>query len=256
MDLGLKGKNAVVTGAGRGLGESIAEHLSKEGANVAIISRTKRDLEHLFNKMGGEEKGHYSITCDLTDEGIPEKVFVELTQEFGEIDILVNNLGGTLNIKDPFCSINDWRTLWRLNMEVALELNNLVIPGMKRKKWGRIVHISSISALENQGPVPYCSIKAALTAYNRAMGRVVSPDGIIMTSVLPGAVYTQDGYWDITSKTNPSHVEKYLQERMAIKRFGRPEEIANMVIFLCSQHASFCVGSTIPIDGGQGRCFF
>jgi 3-oxoacyl-[acyl-carrier protein] reductase len=256
MDLGLLGKNAVVTGAGRGLGESIAEHLSQEGAHVAIISRTKRDLDRVLGKIGGKEKGHYSVACDLTTEGMPRKAFSELTKKFGEVDILVNNLGGTLDIKDPFCSINDWRTLWRLNMEVAIEFNNLVIPAMKKKQWGRIVHISSISALENQGPVPYCSIKAALTAYNRAMGRVVSPDGIIMTSVLPGAVYTTGGYWDITSKTNPTHVEKYLQERMAIKRFGNPDEIANMVIFLCSQHASFCVGSTIPVDGGQGRCFF
>lgn len=87
------------------------------------------------------------------------------------------------------------------------------------------------------------------------MVRVVSADGVIMMSVLPGAVFTKDGYWDYTSKTNPAHVEKYLKERMAIKRFGTPDGIANIVTFLCSEHAYFCVGSDIVVDGGQGRTF-
>ena len=141
-------------------------------------------------------------------------------------------------------------------MEVAIELNNCVIPHMKEQKWGRIVNISSISSLENQGPVPYCSIKSALTAYSRSMGRVLAPEGIIMTSVLPGAIFTDGGYWDKTSVTDPEHVKKYLNERMAIKRFGTLDEIGNVVTFLCSQQASFCVGSMVPVDGGQGRCFF
>ena len=98
-------------------------------------------------------------------------------------------------------------------------------------------------------------MKAALTAYTRSMGRVLAPDGIIMIAVLPGAVFTEKGYWDITSKTNPEHVRKYLSERMAIKRFGTLDEIGTVVTFFCSQHASFCVGSTVVIDGGQGRCF-
>ena len=85
---------------------------------------------------------------------------------------------------------------------------------------------------------------------------MLAPDGIVMTAVLPGAVFTEGGYWDIASTERPEHVEKYLEDRMAIHRFGKPDEIGNFVVFLCSEQASFCTGSIIPIDGGQGRGFF
>ncbi len=256
MNLGIKNKKALVTGAGRGLGRAIALELAKEGAKVVAISRRRLYLESLLKELGGRRQGHFILDADLTKDGMPEKVYTNIRKHFGEIDILVNNLGDTLDIRDPYCSIADWRRIWRINMEVAIETDNLVIPFMRKKRWGRIVNISSIAALENQGPVPYCTIKAALNAYTRSMGRVVAPEGIIMTSVLPGAVYTEGGYWDITSKKNPEHVRKYLSERMAIKRFGKPGEVAAVVAFLCSEQASFCVGSAVAVDGGQGRVFF
>ena len=94
-----------------------------------------------------------------------------------------------------------------------------------------------------------------MNAYTRSMGRLVSPDGINISAVLPGAVFTTGGYWDYTSQNNPAHVEKYLKERMAIRRFGTLDEIGKVVTFLCSEHASFIVGSSVLVDGGQGRCF-
>ena len=255
MDLGIKGKRALITGASRGLGRSIALNLAKEGVKIAVVSRTEQELNGLVKEIGGKEEGHYFIVCDLTEDRKPEEVCKELQQKFGNPDIVINNLGGTMDIKDPFYSIKDWRKLWRFNIEVAIELNNLLTPYMKEQKWGRIVNISSISSLENQGPVPYCTIKAGLTAYSRSMGRVLSSDGIVMTSLLPGAVFTEGGYWDCTSQNNPEHVKKYLEERMAIKRFGTLDEIGTIVTFLCSQHVSFCVGSSFLVDGGQGKCF-
>ncbi len=255
MELGIKGKKAIVTGGGRGIGKSIAINLAKEHVKVAIIARAESDLKAVVEKMGGKDKGHYMIGADLTKPDAPKKIFEELQKYFGEPDILVNNLGDSLDIKDPFCSLDDWRMLYRINLEVAIELNNLVIPYMKEKGWGRIINISSIAGLENQGPIPFCSMKAALTAYSRSMGRVLAPDGIIMVALLPGAVFTEKGYWDITSKTRPEHVEKYLNERMAIKRLGTIDEIGTIVTFLCSVHTSFCVGSTVVVDGGQGRSF-
>ena len=135
-------------------------------------------------------------------------------------------------------------------------LNGMLIPNMRQDNWGRVVHISSISSMENHGPVTYCSMKAALTAYTRSLGGVVAPDGVVVSAVLPGAVYTEGGYWDITSKQNPEHVEKFLGERQRIGRFGETEEIGNYVTFLCSEHASFNTGSIVPIDGGQGRGYF
>lgn len=257
MKLGLEGKRALVTGAGRGIGRSIALCLAREGARVAVVSRTASDIESLVDEMGGATLGHVGIAMDLLPNTAPSELVEKLKKaNFDPIEIVVHNLGGTLNLTDPFCSVEDWRQVWRFNLEVAIELNLLLIPPMREKQWGRIVHISSISAMENHGPVPYCSIKAALTAYSRSMGRVLAPDGIVMSAVLPGAVFTEGGYWDTASKERPEHVRKYLAERMAIRRFGQLDEIGNAVAFLCSDKASFFIGSIVPIDGGQGRGFF
>lgn len=252
MDLGLTGKKVLVTGASRGLGRSIAACLAKEGARVALVARNHEEMESFLEEYGQQ---HLALTYDLMEKDNPGKMVKDLTMKMGEPDIVVHNVGGTLDITDPFCSLDDWQKVYRFNLEIAVELNLLLIPYMQRQKWGRVVHVSSVAALENQGTVPYCSIKAALCAYTRSMGRFVSKDGINISAVLPGAVYTEGGYWDKTSKEKPEHVEKYLKERMAIQRFGEPDEIGKVVTFLCSKHASFIVGSNFLVDGGQGKSF-
>lgn len=257
MNLGLKGKRAFVTASGRGLGRSIATCLAREGASVGVCARTQSDIDELLAEIGGTANGHFGMSVDLVSDAGPAALIGKLKEsEFWPLDIVVHNLGGTLDINDPYCGIDDWRRVWRANLEVALELNHEILPEMRKRRWGRSIFISSISAMENHGPVPYCSIKAALTAYARSMGRVVARDGIVLTAILPGAVYTAGGYWDEASRDRPDHVEKYLSERMAIGRFGKPEEIGDFVAFLASEQASFCIGSVVPIDGGQGRGFF
>ncbi|NQU67570.1 MAG: SDR family oxidoreductase [Candidatus Marinimicrobia bacterium] len=253
MDLLINGKKALVTGAGRGLGRSIASCLAEEGVDVALVSRTRQDLETFREQYG---LNHMGFTYDLLPPNNPTKMFQEVKEKFGLPDIIVHNVGGTLDITDPMCTIEDWQKVYRFNLEIAIEINLLAIPHMKDKNWGKIVHISSIAALENQGTVPYCSIKAALTAYSRSLGKNLASDGINVSSVLPGAVFTEGGYWDFTKQSRPEHVEKYLKERMSIRRFGEPDEIGKIVTFLCSDHASFIVGSAITVDGGQGLCFF
>lgn len=254
MDFGIKGKYALVTGASRGIGESIAINLAKEGAKVAIVARTESDLKAVMKKMAG--KGHYMIGADLTQEDMPEKIIHKLENNFGEIDILVNNLGSTLDITDPFCSLSDWRKVYRVNFEVSVEMNNLVIPMMEQKKWGRIVNISSTAGMENNGPVTYCSMKAALTAYSRSMGRVLAKTGIVMSAIFPGAVFTRGGFWDKVMNERPEHAEKYLAERCPLGKFGEPDDIGTMVVVLCSEQAKFCQGTIFPVDGGQSRHYF
>lgn len=257
MNLGLNDKRAIVTGSGRGIGMGIVKCLAAERAKVGIIARTAVDVKKLLKEVGGEEMGHVGVCIDLTPDGAPPNLVKALKEKaFWPIDIVVHNLGGTLDIKDPFCSIEDWRRLYRFNFEVAVELNLLLVPKMQERKWGRVVHISSISAMENHGPVTYCAMKAALTAYTRSFGGVVAPDGVVVSAVLPGAIFTEGGYWDTTFKTNPEHVQKFLTERQRIGRFGNIEEIANYVTFLCSELASFNTGSIVPVDGGQGRGYF
>lgn len=255
MELGINGKLALVTGASRGIGKAIALGLAAEGARLAVVSRSKTGLSSLMADMPQRNR-HFSIALDLEKEESPRLLFQKLKKEFGIPEIIVHNLGGTLDIKDPFCSSKDWRRVLRLNFESAVEINNLIVPCLQKRKWGRVIHISSISAMENHGPVTYCAAKAALTAYTRSFGGVVAPDGVVVCAVLPGAVFTKSGYWDIISRKNLDHVKKFLTERQRIGRFGRPEEIANFVVFLCSELASFNTGSIIPVDGGQGRGYF
>lgn len=252
MDLGIKGRKALVTGGGRGLGLSIASNLAREGVQVAVVARSTADVE-AFVRLHG--KGHVGLAYDLMEEGAPAAMAAELQKRFGHPDILVHNVGGTLDITDPMCGLTEWRKVYRFNLEIAVELNLLFVPHLRKQKWGRIVHVSSIAALENQGTVPYCSVKAALNAYTRSFGRFVSADRINVSAVMPGAVFTEGGYWDTASRERPEHVEKYLSDRMAIRRFGKPEEIGAIVAFLCSEHASFVVGSAVLVDGGQGRVF-
>jgi NAD(P)-dependent dehydrogenase (short-subunit alcohol dehydrogenase family) len=257
MNLGIEGRTALVTAASRGLGRSIAKCLAQEGVKIAAVARTESDIASLMSEIGGPARGHRGFVIDLVRDDGPASLLAQMRDSgCPPVNIVVHNLGGDLAIKDPFCSVEDWRRVWRINVEVAVELNLALVPPMQQKKWGRIVFISSISSMENHGAVPYCAAKAAVNAYARSMGRVLAKDGIIMTSVLPGAVLTEGGYWDKSSRERPEHVRKYLSERMAIGRFGRPDEIGEVVAFLCSEYASFCVGSIVPVDGGQGRGFF
>jgi len=256
MNLGIKNKKALVTGGGRGIGRAIALDLAREGAKVAVVSRTESDLKEVIAKMGGRKKGHYYFACDLAKEKSAEKTMKAVFKNFGTPDIMINNVGETLGIVDPYCSIKDWRKVFRINLEVAVEFNNLVIPNMKKKRWGRIINIASTASMENNGPIAYCSAKAALPAYTRSLGRVLASEGIVVSTVLPGAVAAPGSYWDKAQRQRPEHARKYLRERCPLLRFGTPEEISGMVVFLCSELASFCQGSIIPVDGGQSRHFF
>ena len=251
MDLGISGKKALITGGGRGLGLNIAEALAAEGATITLVARTQTDLDR-FRATHGEQ--HDGIRLDLMEEGAPGKL-VAMLRERGLPDIVVHNVGGTLDITDPLCGVDAWRASYRFNLEIAVELNHLLIPHLIAQRWGRVVHISSIASLENQGPPTYCAMKAALTAYTRSVGRYVSPHNVAVSAVLPGAVLTAGGYWDKACSERPEHVERYLKERMAIQRFGTPDEIGKLTTFLCSEHAAFVAGTAFTVDGGQGRGF-
>lgn len=258
MDLGIEKKIALVTGASRGLGRAIAKSLAREGASLILNSRNEQDLQSFVEEIYtqfGSENSHRWFCEDLASPEGPANLINFLEEKEIQPDIVIHNVGGNLNVTDPLCSLDQWRSVMRINVEIPIELNRIFIPAMQKKRWGRVCHISSIAGLENQGPPSYCAAKSSLIAYSRSVGRYVAKDGVVITSVLPGAVFTEGGYWDIASQTRPSHVQKYLADRMAIQRFGKPEEIAEVVAFLSSNLASFCIGSSFLVDGGQGRLF-
>lgn len=259
MELGLTGKKVFITGGASGIGKAIVKEFLKEGSFVVFTSRKQDNIDALYQDFEQYNQNVHGICVDVSEYNSADKVKVALQRiklNVNDFDVLVNNAGDTLGVTDHFCSLEDWRRVYRLNLEVHIEYVNLFTQGMLKRKWGRVVNITAGAALENSGPVPYCSFKAAYTAYTRSMARVLAETGIVMSAVLPGVVFTENGHWQEVLKTRPEHAEKYLQERTTLKRFGTPEEISPMVVLLASELASFCIGSIVPVEGGQARHYF
>ncbi len=250
MELGIAGRRALITGASRGLGRSIAAALASEGARVAVVARSGPDLATLVAQLGGGEAGHCAIAADLMPEGAPSQVLQELEHRFGVPEIVVHNVGGTLGVQGALAPPEDWRRVWRLNLEIAIEMNQVLLPAMQERRWGRVVHISSIAAARATGGVPYAAAKAALNAYVAGVGRAVAGDGVIVTAVMPGAILTEGGHWERAAQAEPDRVARLLAERVAVHRFARPEEVSDFVVFLCSERAALFAGAILPIDGG------
>jgi 3-oxoacyl-[acyl-carrier protein] reductase len=255
MNLGIKKKIALVTGGANGIGKSISVELANEGVTVFFTSRSQKtisEMESILKKYNANCKGFkvdFLIKSSLNN-------FLNKIKKI-KIDILVNNAGQTFDITNPYCGISDWHKLMKVNFDTPVQIVNAVVPYMKKAKWGRIVNITSCAGLENSGPVTYTVSKAALTAYTRTMGRILATESknIVMTAIFPGVVVTKGGHWEKILKTNPKHAKKYLKERCPLGRFGEVDEISPVVIFYCSQFASFSHGAIIPVDAGQSRHF-
>lgn len=239
-----------MTGASRGIGRQIAIDLANSGVCVIGIARPSDSLLSLEAQLRESRGGGRTIGLDLDGEKASEAIIEQAPES---VDILIHNVGGNLGLTNPLGSSDEFLRVISHNMALSIDLNAHYIPRMQKKGWGRVCHISSISALENQGPPSYSAAKASINSYVRGLGRYVAKDGVVVTSLMPGAVLTEGGYWDEAVKSRPEHVEKFIAERMAIGRFGTVEEISNVALFLVSEASSFMTGSCILVDGGQGR---
>ena len=252
MQIDLTNKIALVTGGTKGLGRAIVKSLLNSGA---IVFFTSRDKDEISKAITDRIKNSYPIQADMSrTEGI-NLTYNQIVDKFGRIDILVNNIGHTLEITDPYTSKDDWSKVMNLNFLCHVETINKFLPLMKEKDWGRIINITSIAGLEISGPAPFNSAKAAFTAYTRSIGRLlaIENNNIVMTAVAPGIVVTEGGHWEKVLKENPEHAEKYLNERAVLGRFGEIQEVTDIIVFLSSENASFFHGSIIQVDGGQSR---
>jgi len=180
MDIGIAGKRVLVTGASQGIGRAIALSFAQEGCRVAVIARREKELKDVVAEMGGTRKGHSYCAIDLMDEDAPARAVKELTDAQDEFEIVVHNIGGTLGMKNPLAPMEDWQRVWRFNVGIAQEINALVIPPMREKQWGRVIHISSVAALDLRGSCGYGPSKAYLNAYTKVLGRAVAPDGVVV----------------------------------------------------------------------------
>jgi 3-oxoacyl-[acyl-carrier protein] reductase len=248
MELGLNGKNVIVTGGSKGIGRSIALAFADHGANVAICSRGPEALKETADEL--EQKGVkvHSATCDITD-GAALETFMESAHEaLGGVDILVNNASG-FGISDDE---KGWQAGFNTDMMATARASWKVIPWMEAAGGGAIVHIASISGFgSSAGTAPYGAVKAAIMSYGASQAVELAPKNIRVNAVAPGSIEFPNGTWDMVKRHNE---QMYEHVRMGIpfKRMGAPEEVANVVIFLASDAASWVTGRTIAVDGGQG----
>lgn len=256
MDLGIEGKRVLITGASRGIGKATALEFAKENCRVTVIARNENKLEEVVKQMGGIEKGHSLCSVDLMRPGTPTKTVIELIKK-EPYDIVIHNVGGTLNVKDILSPIENWQKVWQYNVGIAIEMNRYLIPPMQKQKWGRIIHISSISAKNLRGSGPYGAAKSFLNAYTQVVGKGVAKDGIVVSALMPGAVYSVGGPWDENSDINKDDKgaffrkkADFLRHHHACGRLGTAEEIAPFAIFMASKYVTFANGTLINIDGG------
>lgn len=254
MLINLKNKKALVTGGGTGIGRYIVKAFADAGAKVAFTSRNKKSISETL-KLMSTPNNHKGYNIDLSKKGNVSKFYKKVKRDFKHIDILVNNIGHTLNKKNPFSKLEDWEKVMRLNFFTAVEMNNYFIGDMKKKNWGRIINITSVAGMEISGPSTFNASKAALTAYTKSVGRALALEkrNVVMTAVAPGIVYTEKGHWTKMIKKNPKHAKKYLNERVPLGRFGTMDETTGIIVFLASDHASFFHSSIIHADGGHSK---
>lgn len=254
MEISLKGKGIVITGASKGLGSVCARALAANGARLVLMARTKDQLEEVRLSCA-ESSCHLAVDADLTD-AVQCAAAVARAQAFlGEIDVVLHAAGGGLGLRDPLLSGADLSRLFQLNMGIAAMINHLVAPAMIGRKRGNLVHVCSIASAEATGSVGYNTVKAALAAYVRTLGRELAPDGVVVTGILPGGFIAPQNSWVRLENRDPAAVQRFIQERLPRGYLARAEEMIPLLLLLCSDAASMMGGCLVPVDAGEGRAY-
>ncbi|WP_026690863.1 SDR family NAD(P)-dependent oxidoreductase [Alteribacter aurantiacus] len=253
MDLGLNGKNVLVTGGSKGIGKGIAEAFVNEGAKVGIVARSKEDLANTKEGLG---EGVRTYSADLTDQDARGRVFHQFVEDFGSVDVLVNNVGGSSGGKTMETSLDQFREAFELNYMSAVHFSQLAVTNMRENKAGAIVNISSIFGRESGGKPTYNSAKSAMISFTKSLADEVIKDGIRVNGVAPGSILHPTGNWQKRLEADPEKINQFVEQEIPAGRFGRVEEVADVAIFLASERASWVVGATLNVDGGQSRSNF
>jgi NAD(P)-dependent dehydrogenase (short-subunit alcohol dehydrogenase family) len=263
MDLGLKGKVAVVTGGSKGIGKAIALALADEGAEIVLAARGKEELFKTAAEVEKKGIGALVVPADLTKPDGPRQLIKKAIKHFGRIDLLINNLGGPLHFK-RFLDLTDpeWEATLQIDLMAAVRTCREVIPSMQRQGGGRIINIASTSGIEMEEKFPdYRVAKAALIALGKYLSVEFAKDKIIVNTVCPGAVWTPS--WEHEASLLAERMDKPAKEvEKMLKRetgaaiplgMGSPEEVARLVVFLASPNVTWMTGSTVRIDGGAAK---
>jgi 3-oxoacyl-[acyl-carrier protein] reductase len=260
MDLGIRGKVAFVGGASKGLGRGCALSLAEEGVKVAICARgagrLKETAQFIKEKTGSEVLG---ICADLSRPADIEKAVAKAFREFGRIDILVVNSGGPPAGKFSDLSRKQWLSAFDSVLYYAIALYGLVIPGMKKRSWGRIINIASLTVKEPSEDLVLSNVfRSGLVSLAKTISRELISHNITINTVLPGAFKTDRaielmGLQAKRKRLSVTEIEKQLVSQLPLKRFQSPRELGDLVAFLASDLASGITGTTIEADGGISR---
>ena len=254
MDLGLAGKVAVVTGSSRGIGRGIATSLVAEGASVVFCARGEEALREAVAAASGPGRAH-GVVADVTTDDGARAVVDAAVETFGGLDIVVNNVGGSAARTFDELDSNDLLDVLGRNLMPALRVSRAALPALRGRGGGVIAMIASVWGREGGGSPGYNVAKAAEISLAKAMARDLAKDGIRVFSVAPGSTLFPGGSWERRQREDPDGIAAFIEQELPWKRFGRVEEIADVVTFLVSGRASWVVGTCVAVDGGQSRSF-
>jgi NAD(P)-dependent dehydrogenase (short-subunit alcohol dehydrogenase family) len=244
----LTGKTALITGGSRGLGRAMARGFAEAGADVMITSRHEDELKSAVETIAkGLSRRVEMLVCDMTDVQQVDDLAKTAVARLGKVDILVNNAG--TNIPQPIDQVTDaaWDATMMLNLTSVMRLTRALVPAMKERRWGRIIHISSVLGLGGkEGRNSYCATKAALTGLARASALDLGPFNVTVNCIAPGPFLT-----DLPGKLLNDEQKKHFASRTAFGRWGKPEEIVGPALMLASEAGSYVTGSTLLVDGGN-----
>jgi 3-oxoacyl-[acyl-carrier protein] reductase len=246
MDLGIRGKTALVTGASMGIGRGIASALAREGVRLAVVARRRNLLEELEKELGQKL---VIIQQDFMAEEAPEAIAKAALEGLGSVEILINNAGGSRKFTMD-ASEQQWEEALTLNFTRQRQLAHKLLPQMMAKKWGRIVNITGKS--EPEGLNGAFAAKAAMHAWAKGLSREVGKHGITVNSIPPGRILSEQ----ILRNYPPEYRQKQSEEEIPVGEYGQPADIANLVCFLVSPLARYITGAVIPVDGGLRRYQF
>src|SRR5688500_14345978 len=259
MDLGLRGKVAVITGASVGIGLAVADGLAAEGAHIVLAARQADRLEAEAKALAARHGVRtLAVACDVATSEGTDALVDAAEREFGGADILINNAGTGSNETILEAPDEKWQAYWDLHVMAAVRLARGLVPGMKRRGGGVILHNASICAVQPLWYEPIYNVtKAALMMFSKTLSTEVIRDNIRVNCINPGLILTPD--WVKTAKQLTADTggdwQGYLQsvadEHAPIRRFASPEELAHFFVFLCSDKATYSIGSTYFVDGGM-----
>jgi 3-oxoacyl-[acyl-carrier protein] reductase len=253
MDMGLKGKVVMITGASRGLGRAMAEALGAEGARLCLCARGADALEKAAAELRASGYEVDARAVDVADPVAAGRWVEGIVERSGGVDVLVNNAGGARMGALAELDEAAWQAAFQLNFFSAVRLARACAPLMEQRGGGSIINISSIYGREAGGPLTYNASKAAMISFTKMLARELAPRGLRVNTIAPGSILYPGGNWEKAFKANPGFEKDFISHEFPAGRLGRPEEVAYAVVCLASPRASWITGACLPVDGAQGR---